>query len=281
MTSFKPTQIVESIEVLTEPERRRLRSVRERVAIVQETLEPGATVSAVARRHGVNPNQVFVWRKQYEDGSLAAVKAGEAVVPASQLAAAMKEIRELQRLLGKKTQEAEILKEVVEYYCPPCAFSASSYPLLQQSPHGSPAFASTPARTDNWTYRAPYEGHEEVTIDRTIGSSSGRTQMEQSSTRLHVVLKQDYLIRKFTKKNAGHSGRHKSRYLGAKRERQRNLPRMCRSSRSMGRRQFPNRIAQYKTKYNRISNCNPQPKANLFTNLTSSSSICASHIQRE
>ncbi|MBB2983942.1 transposase-like protein [Paraburkholderia tropica] len=79
MTSFKPRQIVESIEVLTEPERRRRRSVQERVAIVQETLEPGATVSAVARRHGVNPNQVFAWRKQYEDGSLAAVKAGEAV----------------------------------------------------------------------------------------------------------------------------------------------------------------------------------------------------------
>jgi transposase len=115
VTSFKPRQIVESIEVLTEPERRRRRSVQEKVAIVQETLEPGATVSAVARRHGVNPNQVFAWRKQYQDGSLAAVKAGEAVVPVSQLATAMKEIRELQRLLGKKTQEAEILKEAVEY----------------------------------------------------------------------------------------------------------------------------------------------------------------------
>ncbi|MGC2971772.1 IS3 family transposase [Paraburkholderia aspalathi] len=103
------------MEVLSEPERRRRRSVQERVSIVQETMEPGATVSAVARRHGVNPNQVFAWRKQYQDGSLAAVKAGEAVVPASQLAAAMKEIRELQRLLGKKTQEAEILKEAVEY----------------------------------------------------------------------------------------------------------------------------------------------------------------------
>ncbi|MCC8397380.1 IS3 family transposase, partial [Paraburkholderia sp. MMS20-SJTR3] len=45
MTSFKPRQIVESIEVLTEPERRRRRSVQEKVAIVQETLEPGATVS--------------------------------------------------------------------------------------------------------------------------------------------------------------------------------------------------------------------------------------------
>lgn len=104
-----------SIDVLIEPERRRRRSVQEKLTIVQETLEPGATVSGVARRHGVNPNQVFAWRKQYEAGSLAAVKAGEAVVPASQLAAAINEIRVLQRLLGKKTQEAEILKEAVEY----------------------------------------------------------------------------------------------------------------------------------------------------------------------
>ena len=58
---------------------------------------------------------MFAWRKQYEEGSLAAVKAGEAVVPASQLASAMKEIRELQRLFDKKTLEAEIPKEAVEY----------------------------------------------------------------------------------------------------------------------------------------------------------------------
>lgn len=46
---------------------------------------------------------MFAWRKQCEEGSLAAVKAGEAVVAASQLATAMKEIRELQYLLGRKT----------------------------------------------------------------------------------------------------------------------------------------------------------------------------------
>ena len=82
---------------------------------MQETLEPGASVSAVARRHGFNANQVFGWRKQYQEGSLAAVNAGETVVPASELAAAIKEIKKLQRLLGKKTLEVEILKEAVEW----------------------------------------------------------------------------------------------------------------------------------------------------------------------
>ena len=40
--------------------------------------------------------------------------AGEEVVPASELSDALKQIRELQRLLGKKTMENEILKEAVE-----------------------------------------------------------------------------------------------------------------------------------------------------------------------
>ncbi|AON56606.1 transposase [Herbaspirillum seropedicae] len=45
----------------------------------------------------MNANQVFGWRKQYQEGSLTAVKAGETVVPASELAAAIKDIKELQR----------------------------------------------------------------------------------------------------------------------------------------------------------------------------------------
>ena len=55
------------------------------------------------------------WKKQYQEGSLTAVAAGEDVVPASELTAALKQVRELQRLLGKKTMEVEILKEAVEY----------------------------------------------------------------------------------------------------------------------------------------------------------------------
>lgn len=73
------------------------------------------TVSHVAHLHGINANQIFKWRKQYKDGSLAAVASGEEVVPASGLAAANKQIRKLQRLLGKKTMEAEILKKAVEF----------------------------------------------------------------------------------------------------------------------------------------------------------------------
>jgi transposase len=37
---------------------------------VEETLLPGASVSRVARRHDVNANQLFYWRKLYREGRL-------------------------------------------------------------------------------------------------------------------------------------------------------------------------------------------------------------------
>ncbi|QJX88113.1 IS3-like element IS2 family transposase [Shigella sonnei] len=105
---------VQMIDVLG-PEKRRRRTTQEKIAIVQQSFEPGMTVSLVARQHGVAASQLFLWRKQYQEGSLTVVAAGEQVVPASELAAAMKQIKELQRLLGKKTMENELLKEAVEY----------------------------------------------------------------------------------------------------------------------------------------------------------------------
>ncbi|WP_419146225.1 IS3 family transposase, partial [Klebsiella pneumoniae] len=64
-----------------------------------------------AKSNRINFNQ----SSRYKEGSLTAVAAGEQVVPASELASAMKQIKELQRLLGKKTMENELLKEAVEY----------------------------------------------------------------------------------------------------------------------------------------------------------------------
>src|SRR5271170_587943 len=51
-------------------ESRRRRSVEEKHRIVEETLAAGASVARVARRHAVNANQVFYWRKKYREGRL-------------------------------------------------------------------------------------------------------------------------------------------------------------------------------------------------------------------
>jgi transposase len=50
--------------------KKRRRTIKERRDIVEETLVPGASVARVARRHDVNANQVFYWRKLYREGLL-------------------------------------------------------------------------------------------------------------------------------------------------------------------------------------------------------------------
>jgi transposase len=50
--------------------KRRFRTPEEKRRIVEETLAPEASVAIVARRHGVNANQVFHWRKLYQGGLL-------------------------------------------------------------------------------------------------------------------------------------------------------------------------------------------------------------------
>jgi transposase len=56
----------------------------------------------------------FRWRKLAAQGALTATSAQEEVVAASECRALQNQVRELQRLLGKKTLEAEILKEALE-----------------------------------------------------------------------------------------------------------------------------------------------------------------------
>lgn len=108
------TNIKHNIEVLSGPERRRRWSAAEKLAIIQETYEADATVSIVARRHGIQPNQLFAWRRLASKGALTATAAEEEVVPASEYRALQSQVKELQRLLGKKTMESEILKEALE-----------------------------------------------------------------------------------------------------------------------------------------------------------------------
>src|SRR4051794_6446520 len=104
----------ERVEVITSVQRRRRWSTEEKVRIVEETYLPGNSVSLVARHHGIAGNQLFTWRRLMAQGALTAAGAVEQVVPASELRAAHQQIRELQRLLGKKTLENEILREAVE-----------------------------------------------------------------------------------------------------------------------------------------------------------------------
>ena len=76
MTSSNPHRI----EVITSVERRRRWAPAEKKAVVDETYQPGMSVSYVARKHGISPSQVFYWRRRMEDGALTGIGSEEKVV---------------------------------------------------------------------------------------------------------------------------------------------------------------------------------------------------------
>ena len=114
MTTTRDRMDIGPVEVITSVARRRRWSAEEKRSMVEEAEQPGNSVSSVARKYNVHPNQVFRWRRLVYEGALSAVKAGEGVVPASEVKALKAKIRELERLLGRKTMEVEILKEAME-----------------------------------------------------------------------------------------------------------------------------------------------------------------------
>ncbi|RKG87865.1 transposase [Corallococcus terminator] len=71
----------------------------------------------MARKYGVNSSQVFRWRQLKEAGSVSGLKAGEAVVPEAEMRQLKAQVRELQRLLGKKTQEVDVLRDAMALAC--------------------------------------------------------------------------------------------------------------------------------------------------------------------
>lgn len=101
------------VDILTQPPRRRRWSAEEKKAIVDETYSPGMSVSIVARKHDIAPNQLFSWRRAMESGALTGIGSEERVVPTSEVRKLQERIRRLEQILGRKTEEAEILKEAV------------------------------------------------------------------------------------------------------------------------------------------------------------------------
>jgi len=64
-TSARMTTRPRRIEVITGPERRRRWSADQKRAIVAESFQPGASPTAVARKHGLGTGQLYTWRGRY------------------------------------------------------------------------------------------------------------------------------------------------------------------------------------------------------------------------
>ena len=61
---------VESPPAVTRRGRYKRHSPEFKRAVVEQTLELGASVARIAREHGLNANQVFAWRRQFRAGGL-------------------------------------------------------------------------------------------------------------------------------------------------------------------------------------------------------------------
>lgn len=101
------------IELITGTARRRRWTTEQKLQIIEESYDPGETVSSVARRHGVAPNLLFRWRRLMSEGGVTAVGSDEPVIGSSEVRKFEDRVRELERLLGRKTMEVEILREAL------------------------------------------------------------------------------------------------------------------------------------------------------------------------
>lgn len=102
------------IEIITDGGRRRRWSAAEKLRIVEETLEEGASISVVARQNGVAPNLLYRWRRLMLEGGAVAVSEDDDVTSNRAVRQMEERIRELERQLGRKTLEVEILKEALD-----------------------------------------------------------------------------------------------------------------------------------------------------------------------
>jgi transposase len=101
------------IELITGTVRRRHWTTEQKLQIIEESFQPGESVSSAARRRGVAPNLLYRWRRLMTEGGATAVGSDEPVVGSSEMRWLEDRIRDLERLLGRKTMEIEILREAL------------------------------------------------------------------------------------------------------------------------------------------------------------------------
>ena len=93
---------------------RRRWNADDKLRIVEEALASGESISAVARRNGVAPNLLYRWRRLALEGGAVAITGDDSVTSDKTVRELQSQIKELERQLGRKTMEVEILREAVE-----------------------------------------------------------------------------------------------------------------------------------------------------------------------
>jgi transposase len=100
---------VRRLEVFTGAGRRRAWTVEQKARIVAESHAGGESVSAVARRHGLTPQQLFAWRRQVHwQGEAGGLGDGVGFAPVIVTAPAREERLHARGLPGAPTIEVAV-----------------------------------------------------------------------------------------------------------------------------------------------------------------------------
>jgi hypothetical protein len=129
----------------------------------------------VARQNGIAPTLLFRWRNLVKEGGLSALKADESVVGTSEVKQLKGRIRELERILGRKTLEVEILQEALEI-----AHEKNGLRGSRPCPKAIPGEDGVP-RIENGPIE--FSPKTEVVREKTSGSRSERQGRALSSLR--------------------------------------------------------------------------------------------------
>jgi transposase len=106
------TKPVHRLEVFTGAGRRRTWSAEDKARIVAEIVASGASVSAVARRHGLSPQQLFGWRRELQVSQAALSHAEELQFVPAVLDAAPPPVRRQRRMLRRQVEAGAGMIEV-------------------------------------------------------------------------------------------------------------------------------------------------------------------------
>ena len=93
---------------------RRVFSTEFKRATIQRLLNGEKTLAELSRELDISPSVIRNWKRWADAGATTAVQASEDVVPASLLREAQARIKELERALGRKQMEVEILRAAQE-----------------------------------------------------------------------------------------------------------------------------------------------------------------------
>lgn len=87
-------------------------TLSQKIGIVRESLSPGVRVSHVAQKHGLARNVLYYWRKVYREMAQVDLEVAQREGDdAAELADLKLQVRNLERLLGRRTLELSMLRE--------------------------------------------------------------------------------------------------------------------------------------------------------------------------